>query len=164
MSRPRPHARRSRAEAADAGFTLVEMIVVMLVLVVVLGVGATALARRDMSPTAAQSARQVQALLLQARSEAIRQGADTTVAIDVPGRRIAFPPDGRPLQLPEGTALTLRAASVGAMPDGRVRLVFRADGSASGAEVRLADRAGRVAGVAVDWFTGIARLMSGTPT
>ena len=150
---------RIRQDDARAGFTLVEMLVVLVIVAMALAAGGAAMARRDPAPTAAQSARQLQALLLQTRSEAIRQGRDAAVDLDVGAPSFAARAIGRPLHLPAGTAMAVRAALVEGSGDGRrATVIFRADGSASGGEVTLTDARGRSAVVAVDWFTGLARL------
>jgi prepilin-type N-terminal cleavage/methylation domain-containing protein len=145
-----------------AGFTLLEMIVALIVVSLALAIGGATLARRDMTPTPVQVARQMQGLMLQARSDAVREGRDASVLVDVAGRRYAYPPEARPVALPEGTEIALQAAAAGAGGGGAL-IVFRADGSASGGDVMLTDGRHADARLAVNWLTGLPRLVAGAP-
>jgi type II secretion system protein H len=153
-------SRRRTVPGGDprAGFTLLEMLVALVILAFVLAAGAAAIARRDLTPTPRQVAQQLQAALLRARSDAIRRGADAAVLVDVPGRRFAYPPDAAPSVLPEGMPIRVRAAAPLAAEDGAALVVFRADGSSSGADVTLGEGGPDAARVAVDWLTGLPRL------
>jgi general secretion pathway protein H len=146
----------------EAGFTLLEMIVALIVVSIALALGGATLARRDMTPTPVQAARAMQGLMLQARSDAVRAGGDRAVLVDVGARAYAYPADGRPVALPLGTEMRLQAAAAGG-DDGRALVIFRADGSSSGADIRLSDGRHADARLAVNWLTGLPRLAAETP-
>ena len=143
---------------SDAGFTLLEMLLALTILGLVLAAGAAAVARRDLTPTPAQVARQIQAALLQARSEAIRTGADAAVVIDLAARSFAHPPGAAPVALPDGMVIRARTAAELVTRDGRALIVFRADGGASGAEIALSAPGAPGARIEVGWLTGLTRL------
>jgi general secretion pathway protein H len=146
----------------QAGFTLLEMLVTMLVVAVALALGGSVIARRDMTPTPAQVARQLQATFLQARSDAVRRGRDAAVLVDIAGRRFAYPEAATPVPLPDGTDVRLVAGAV-ASDGGRTLVVFRADGSSSGADLILADGRHADARVAVNWLTGLPQILLEPP-
>lgn len=133
------------------------MLVALLILGLAVAVGTTALARREMSATPLQVAEALQGAMLRARSEALRTGAETAVLIDVERGRFAYPPDASPVLLPEGMRIGLRAERT---LGGRALVVFRPDGSASGAAIRF-EQGGRAAILQVSWLTGLARLRAG---
>jgi general secretion pathway protein H len=147
-----------RDPARRAGFTLLEMLVALVILGFVLAAGTAAIARRDMTPTPRQVAERMQAAFLRARGDAIRTGGDAAVLVDVPGRGFAYPADAAPSPLPDGMEIRLRAAAELFAGGGRAHVVFRADGSSSGADVLLTGGRPGAARIEVDWLTGVPRL------
>ncbi|SFH20223.1 Type II transport protein GspH [Palleronia marisminoris] len=144
--------------SGEAGFTLVEMLVTLTILAVIAGLAAGALGRRDPTPAPRLVAEQLQAIILEARSDALRTGRDTSVAIDLQARTFAYPPGATPLRLPPGMSFKgslARPATGGST----AALVFRADGSSSGAELELSSE-GSSARLEVSWLTGLPRVIS----
>ncbi len=154
MSRNRKHPRRYSEE----GFSLIEMIAATMILALAVGVGASALGRRNTVPAPLETARTLQSLLLQARSDAILRGADTAFQIHIGNRFFAYPRDGKRILLPAGMDIRMLAGGEFTDRDGESLVLFRADGSSSGADILLTDGKRADARIDVNWLTGIARI------
>lgn len=143
----------------EAGFTLIEFLVAMVMIAMILGSVGSTMARRDNRTTTLQSAQAMQSLLFQARSDAILKGENALVAIDAANGRYTYPSNAAPVKLPEGQVIRMIAGAEFVSDDGTTYfLVFRPDGSSSGAEIVLEDaRSGR-ARLEVNWLTGVPRL------
>ena len=155
---------RARSDRdAEAGFTLVEFLVTFAILAVVLGSVGTTLARRENRITPLMSAETLQSMLFRARSDAILKGRNSLFAINAGARQYIYPAGARPIQLPDDHEIRMIAGSEFVSPDGSTYyLVFRPDGSSSGAEILLRNGAGNEARVYVNWLTGLPRLHVGT--
>ena len=152
----------TRDAAADegrrAGFALVEVLAALLVLGLALAVGTTALARRSAAPLPHDVAQSLSSAMIAARAAALRTGTERAVAFDLAGRQVTAGTTS--IEIPDG--MTIRVSVAGSPSNaGTARIVFRPDGSASGAVVDLAEGA-RSASVGVDWLTGLPRVR-GTP-
>ncbi|PZF75685.1 hypothetical protein DK847_17765 [Aestuariivirga litoralis] len=141
----------SRTEA-QAGFTLLELMVVL----VILALSATAVMSVGRNSLESARARsfiiEAEALLRDARTQAIENHAQTAVTIDVRGRRLSLE-GGRVLELPKGLSLDARVAvpKGGGLPAIR----FYPSGASSGGELAFGFR-GRSYGLNVNWLTGRA--------
>jgi len=143
----------------EAGFTLVEFLVAMVMIAMVLGSVGSTMARRDNRTTTLQSAQAMQSLLFQARSDAILKGRNAMVAIDANNRRYTYPSGARPVTLPEGQQIKMIAGAEFVSDDGSTYfLIFRPDGSSSGADIMLSDARSGQARIEVNWLTGVPRL------
>ena len=99
----------SRTEA-QAGFTLLELLVVL----VILALSATAV--MTVGRASLESARvrsflvEAEALFRDARTAAIEGQSQTSVVIDAKGRRLSFADGGRTLEMPRGLSLDAKVA------------------------------------------------------
>jgi len=159
MSRPPPR------ETSQSGFTLIEFLVTMVILATVLGTVGSTLARRENRITPLMGAESLQSLLFQARSDAILKGRNVLFTLDAGNKRYVYPQGARPVQLPETLEIRMIAGSEFVTDEGRTyHLVFRPDGSSSGAEIQISDAAGNQARIEVNWLTGLPRLKVGEPS
>jgi general secretion pathway protein H len=148
---------------AKAGFALLEFLIVLAIVgMVAATVGAT-MARRDTTPSPLESATKMQSMLLRARSDAIVGGTDTFFVIDAERRQYAYPRGTAPLQLPEDQEIRMVAGGESGADDGAVEILFRADGSSSGAEILLTNGRSAEARIEVNWLTGVPLLREGQP-
>lgn len=137
---------------AQAGFTLIEMIVVLAVLGLMLGIvldrGPPHSPTLDLRAAAGEMA---QALRV-ARARAI--ATDRPVAFTVDPARNSFGVDGAPPRvLPPALRLSVLAAPGEAASARRAAIRFAPDGSSSGGRVAISEGA-RHAEIGVDWLTG----------
>ena len=131
--------------AADAGFTLLEMLVVVGILGLLTAVAFPAV-RPALAHIAAESARSdLAANLRRARAQAIRRQATVEVQITPTARGYVW--NGHRVELPGGAHLT---ADIGG-------LSFASDGASSGGHCAIAWD-GRALDVDVDPGTGVVRL------
>jgi prepilin-type N-terminal cleavage/methylation domain-containing protein len=149
------------ADGRSSGFTLLEVMVAMLIFAMAIGVTGATIARRDLTPKPAQVAKQMQALLFRARSEAILKGRDTVFSIHTGARQYSYPVDATPVALPQTHDINVGAGAELTAEGGEVLLVFRADGSSSGAEITLSDGVSADARISVNWLTGVPLLKLG---
>ena len=141
----------SRTEA-QAGFTLLELLVVLVILVL------SATAVMSIGRSSLESARvrsfmvEAEALFRDARTSAIENHVQTAVMIDVKGRRLSLE-GGRSLAMPQGVSLD---AKVAVPKDGGLPAVrFYPSGASSGGELAFTFR-GRSYGLRINWLTGRA--------
>ena len=143
-----------------AGFTLIELLVAFTIAALVMGTVGAAMVRRDPRPSPLQVGQAMQSMMLRARSDAIVKGTDTMFAIDTRARRYAYPVGADPVALPEGQEIRMIAGGEFVSEDGATYfLLFRADGSSSGAEILLTDGRSADARIDVNWLTGVSRLI-----
>jgi general secretion pathway protein H len=152
---------RRHDHAAEAGFTMLEVLVALTIFLMVIATVGTTIARRDMTPTPLQTAKTMQSMLFRARSDAILRGADTAFVIDMKAKRFAYPKGSAPIALPEGGDIRMLTGGELISESGEVLLLFRADGSSSGAEILLSDGRSAEARINVNWLTGVPLLLEG---
>jgi general secretion pathway protein H len=150
---PEPAAPRRRAQA---GFTLIEIIVVL----VILSLGLALLATRGPPRSAALEMRTVagemaQALRL-ARARAIAGNAPVGLTLDL--ARHSWHLDGGPERaLPPAYAVAIRAAGTETAGNRLAVIRFAPDGSSTGGWIELADGHRRLQ-IGVDWLSGRVTL------
>lgn len=152
MSRPDhipPYAERR----PDAGFTLLEMMVA-LVLVALIGLLALPLARGGGSALAIDAAaRDLATAIKAAQSDAVKEGTERSVLIDVDLRAWRREHLKAWTALPPGVGIDVTVPATDVMPGKVSRLRFFPDGSASGGTIVLRDRERRMT-IAIDWLSG----------
>lgn len=147
-------ARRFRA---DAGVSLVEMLVVLALLALAMSLVApsTRHPARGIELTATADA--VSQRLREARARAIASARDIDVDFDTPRRQIVIAGADRNVQISSDIMWTLIAARPGGADGAGARITFYPDGSATGGTIDLT-RDGRSVRIDVDWLTGDVRL------
>ena len=149
-------ARRPRLEA-QAGFTLIEMVVVL----AILGSAAAIIVARGPPASAGLQMRQAAGTLVQtlrlARSRAIAADATVSVVLDV--RSQALLVNGVPQGVLTGP-VGMQAVSPEGVGVEQAVFLFAPDGSASGGHVLLGTAAGHI-GISVDWISGRVVLDAG---
>jgi general secretion pathway protein H len=155
----RPAAGTADRRQDEAGFTLIEFLVAMVMIAMVMGSIGSTMVRRENRTTSLESAQAMQSLLFQARSDAILKGGNALVAIDAANSRYTYPSNAAPVRLPEGQTIRMIVGADFVSGDGSTYfLVFRPDGSSSGAEIVLSDARSGQARIEVNWLTGVPRL------
>ena len=127
---------------ADAGFTLLEMLITVGIMVLITGLVFPDLVRPLQRMPLSEAHAALAANLRAARADAARAGRSMTVQAAQDGRSYGWAGRGTPL--PEGIRLQGEAPEI----------VFFADGSSSGGDWKLAD-ARRTLEVSVDPATGV---------
>lgn len=139
----------------NAGFTLLEILVVLVILSLAsttLGLGIPSARERTQLASAGA---QLDATLLEARSQARREGAIRTVVFDLSARRYRIGEKGDWHVLPNGVEMSVVSArELGALTTAAV--AFLPDGTSSGADITLAV-AGLTTSRRVEWLTGRLR-------
>ncbi len=148
----------SSAAKAQAGFSLLEMLVALSLLALAVGLAAPRLGVLPASSLVAADADAVAALLRRARLEAVSGNRMISVAFDVEQRSIAAA--GRTIQLNQAHVWTLRTGAALQPNNRQGRMIFYPDGSASGGQLRIA-RDDRAALVRVDWLSGRIEASNG---
>jgi general secretion pathway protein H len=153
----RPDARRCTQCAAEAGFTLLELLVVLGIMALAAGFAMPLATRPAGDATLTATARKLAADMRMARASAIRDNAERTLTIDLARRRFWVDGLTGASAIAGGIAIdvvTVRAEQLSAR-QGRMR--FFPDGSATGGTVLLTG-GGRSATVKLDWMTGHASV------
>lgn len=152
----RRHSRFGKRRRANAGFTLLELLVVMVILTVVATVTAVRFSGGiDQARLRAES-RQLVALLRAARTEAMVSSTVTGIDSDTHDTSYLSYPAQQRIELPEGIAIDIasQAVSSGAAQNA---IRFYPDGSSSGGDIQLSSPAGSFA-ITVGWLTGEVSL------
>lgn len=140
---------------AEAGFTLVEMLVVMMILAVAATIAAPLLSGGSDGLRLETASSELAAALRVTRSAAIVRNAETTLVVDVERRTFeSAAVSRRPFASGIDAKLTFAAGVRSGQSDGGFR--FFPDGSSTGGDVTLA-LGGRQAKICVDWLTGEVR-------
>ena len=144
----------------EAGFSLLEFLVTLMILGIVIAAVGSTIARRDNKPSAFEAGQAMQSMILRARSDAILGSKDTRFAIDTNTRRYAYPADATPIALPDGVEISMTAGGEFISDDESTYfLMFRPDGSSSGAEIVLSEGSGSAVRIDVNWLTGVPRIV-----
>ncbi len=157
MSSQQRNCIETGVERTTAGFTLIEVLVTLTILTMVLTGFAMNMARRDNVPTPRDKAREIQAMLYLARSEAISSGEDSEVVIDIDNKRLNYG-DRKTIILSQKHKLRIVAGRELISADRKVTLVFLPDGGSSGADIEISDQRERSAKLRINWLTGIPSL------
>ena len=144
--------RAGRGERAQAGFTLIELVVVLAAIGFVLALALPSLHRLMPGVEARAAARAVAGVMREARSLAIRDNTQIAVRIDI-GRRLVSITGGAERTLPPTVAASLLTAASELDSAQSGRIAFFPDGTSTGGRLRLSTAGERI-DVVVDWLTG----------
>lgn len=142
----------SPTTADRQGFTLLEMMIVLAVLSLASVLGGFALQPLRQRMELGQAATRLDALLRNARAEALRTGRTTMVRFDAQTRQFAVPSQKQTVTLARSIAVSVTGAAIGTGPE-RPTILFLGDGSSSGGVVELRSGAFRAAR-RIGWLTG----------
>jgi general secretion pathway protein H len=137
----------------NEGFTLLELLVVLAVIAMAAVIAIPPLGAGGDRAKARAAVRSVVSGLRATRSAALAGHADPRLVIDVNARTIRVPGEGRARQLPMELELGLTTARSELEGDGVGGVRFFADGSSTGARIRVGARS-TLWLVDVDWLTG----------
>jgi len=138
-----------------AGFTLIELLVVLAVLGGLLTLALPRLHVAFPGIATKSEAVAIAGLMREARSQAIRDDVTVAVTLDIADRTVAMP--GHRHRLPSAMRLSLVTGTSKITEQGG-QILFYGDGSASGAELRIATGEEHI-DVVVDWLTGRIALV-----
>jgi general secretion pathway protein H len=159
-----PRSRAGSPVAADAdrraGYVLIELLAALAVSGLIMFLALPGVPQGTTMAKLHALLSSTAALLREARTEAIVNGAVKRVTFD--SRRRTFRAGGRLVVLPEDVDVALGAGdSCGASRGGVAEIVFRANGTSCGAVLRFA-KGGRVFRIRVNWVTGHVEIAAGS--
>jgi general secretion pathway protein H len=167
LPRPRRDRRASSVECASprdrrGGFTLVELLVVLAIAAAVMAAVPPLFSAALPGVELTSAARRTLTTLRWARDQAIRQGRDLTLVVDVGQNRLELTGHS-PVALPKHLELRLEAAQREMIDDERGAIRFFPDGTSTGGRILLiSGNSGYQVGVT--WLTGHARMAPWDPT
>ncbi len=138
---------------SQGGFTLIELLVVLLIIGALLTLAPAAYYRMAPGLEARAAARQVAAVLREARSLAIRDNRETVVTVDTAQRAYRLDGDARLHELSETLTVSLVTAASERLGETTGRIRFFPDGTSTGGRVKLSSDE-RTFDITVDWLTG----------
>jgi general secretion pathway protein H len=139
----------------SAGFSLLEMILVLAIAGMIAAVVIPSLPGALESARLRGSAGEVRATFILARTLAVSEARNRSVAFDLPRGEFGVEGDARKGILPEGIRMTAVRLGDAAEERGIVRIRFYPDGSADEAVVALSSSGGGGLRVSVDPLTGM---------
>ena len=135
---------------------MVELLVVLLILGLLTALAAPQFSRLMPRLEAKATARQVVAVLREARGLAIRDNREVAVLVDLDGRSMAIE-SGRRVAVGPALGIRLLTGTVELVDGGSGRIRFYPDGTSTGGRVTISD-ADRDYDVRIDWLTGRVAL------
>ncbi|HYZ31470.1 MAG TPA: GspH/FimT family protein [Crenalkalicoccus sp.] len=151
-----PGGAAAGARRAEAGFTLLEVIVVLVVLGLALGVFVSRGPPRSAALEIRAAAGQVAQALRQTRGRAIMLNRPVALTVDL--GRLTYRNDGMPERaLPPTLGVSVLAAGGDTLGGRLAAISFAPDGSSSGGHIELSDGRRRLR-VGVDWLSGRVRV------
>ncbi|MER9257330.1 GspH/FimT family pseudopilin [Mesorhizobium sp. M0619] len=140
-------------QQAEAGFTLVEMLVVLAIMALVAAIAAPGLVSHYRSKSLETLAGEITMRLRLSRTSAIATARPREVLVDLGARTIRFG-ERDVFALPDDVKLTVVTGRETVVAGRQTVLTFLPDGSASGMDISLQQKA-RTARIAVNWLTGL---------
>lgn len=148
---------RTGRRVGSQGYTLLELMIVLLII----GFCITAAAHTGIQRMPGFQLRAgtgiVAAALREARSLAIRDNQDMSVAVDIEARTLLISADSRERQLDSSLGLSLYTATSEIRRQDRGAIRFFPDGSSTGGRIRLSSET-QINDVVVSWLTGYVEI------
>ncbi|ESW89438.1 prepilin-type N-terminal cleavage/methylation domain-containing protein [Mesorhizobium sp. M1060] len=141
------------SQQAEAGFTLVEMLVVLAIMALMAAIAAPGLVSHYRSKSLETLAGEITMRLRLSRTSAIATARPREVLVDLGARTIRFG-ERDVFALPDDVKLTVVTGQETVVAGRQTVLTFLPDGSASGMDISLQQKA-RTARIAVNWLTGL---------
>lgn len=138
-----------------AGFTLLEMLVVLTVVAVATGLSFIGVGAMRATNTPEAFAQKIGETFVALRYRALNTGRSQSARFDVPARTVIVAADDARVRLPRDFSFVVTAGKEIGARDEASSITFLPDGSSSGVEISIADGRGNVAGLRVNWLTGI---------
>lgn len=152
-------SRRITARGSCDGFTVLEMLVALVVMAIVAAIAWPRVTAPSPSLSVRTAALRLASEFRSARADAMSSGMARAVTIDLGRRTFWSGADGAKRRIAAPLRLQAEGPLAWAAPQ-QVQVLFRPDGSSSGATLRLSARAMR-ASVHVDWLTGATSVSRG---
>lgn len=150
--------RQKISQAAQAGFTLIELLVVVVIMVMAYSLAGPLVSSGVSSTELKASARQLAAGLRKARSEAVARRHETTLTVDVEGRRFQLTGDPRLYRLPKDIEIQLFTAQSELLNTHTGTIRFFPDGGSTGGRITITAKQRQYA-VDVNWLTGQVAIL-----
>ena len=152
-SAPMRNGRRADGRCAEAGYTLLEMLIVVAVLAVVVSSVQLLPQSRAGSVDVASATQLIASSLRQARNASIRRRAVQHVYFDVKRRTVWTDSSRNRLALDRGIRMAISSARSQVRSDSVAQVRFYPNGSSSGGKVVLEGRSG-AREIRVNWHSG----------
>ncbi|MCB1385653.1 MAG: prepilin-type N-terminal cleavage/methylation domain-containing protein [Nitratireductor sp.] len=144
----------------EAGFSMIEMLVVLVIVSGVFAAISATVVRRGQTVRPMEAAKQVQALVYQARTDAIARGEVRRFQIIPDQKRFAYGPK-EAVELPQDFGINIVTGRELIEEDGTIIVLFLPDGSSSGVDIRITGPDDRLAELSVNWLTGLPKIRAG---
>jgi general secretion pathway protein H len=149
---------RSRGKNdAQAGFTLLELMIALGIFALVTAVAMPLLSRPTGDTALVATARQIASFMRMARATAIRDNDERQMTVDLAARQFWVAGVAGPAPIARGIAVDVVAPEKELSRGSEARIRFHPDGSTSGGQVVLTAAGHRVT-VELDWMTGHANV------
>jgi general secretion pathway protein H len=144
-------------EAAESGFTLLELLLVLGIMAVASAIALPMLSRPAGDATLVATARKIVSQMRMARAAAIRDNRERTLTIDLARRRFWVDGVTAASSINHGIVVDFVTLEKELLSDKKGRLRFHVNGSSTGGNVLLSS-AGRTVSIELDWMTGHASI------
>jgi general secretion pathway protein H len=145
--------RRGDRTAAEAGFTLLEVICVVAITAMLAAIALPAMPRATSRPQLESYAVDIASLLRADRNAAVRRRSQIVTEVDAPLRTLRSGAIGRIIRVPDDVTVTLVSAASCRQRRAGASIVFLASGMSCGGTIALT-RFGSGYEVRVNWLTG----------
>ncbi len=142
---------------SQKGFTLIELLVVLVIIGALLSLAPAAFHRLVPGLEMKSAAREIEGLLREARSLAIRDNRETAVIVDTEDKLYRLEKGAQLHELDGALTVSLVTATSEQLDETVGRIRFFPDGTSTGGRVTLS-RDERKFDITVDWLTGQVRI------
>jgi len=142
-----------RPRGGDDGFSLAEMLVLLVILALCSALAVPTLRNPYGSGSIVTSAREIAAMMREARARAIFEGSEKAVRLNLDAREAETDVDQKTVLLPHGVSVKLFTARDEVVAGTVASYRFFPDGTSTGGRIELSLRDDRQV-IGVDWLTG----------